>query len=152
PLAFLKSASAKIFTSRVEMATPEAKKCVSSLEAAHGKEDLMNLVRGEGPWQRKVLLVCIGIFIPFACHNLAMTFFAPNLDYWCSRPPNSNLTVEEWKEIGLPPDDRHCSRYALVKVSKRNSLNVSRENETVACDSWEYDDSVYKSTVLGEVS
>ncbi|CAL1299077.1 unnamed protein product [Larinioides sclopetarius] len=132
------------------MAPSVAEKCDSSLEASQEKDDLMNLVRGEGPWQRKILLVCIGIITPFACHNLAMTFFAPNLDYWCARPPNSNLTVEEWKEIGLPPNDRHCSRYALGNVATGNSFNISRKNETVACDSWEYDDSFYKSTVLGE--
>ncbi|XP_055945527.1 organic cation transporter protein-like isoform X1 [Argiope bruennichi] len=134
------------------MAALDKEKCNPFHEAVQGKEDLMNLVRGEGPWQRRILLVCIGIFIPFSCHNLAMTFFAPNLDYWCARPPNSSLTVEEWKEMALPPNDKQCSRYKHWNISKMawNSFSVTMKNETVSCDSWEYDDSVYKSTVLGE--
>lgn len=75
------------------------------------KCDILDLVGGDGPWQRRIFLVLIFIAIPTATHNLAMSFLAPNLDHWCTRPAEAaNLTVEEWRSIGMPPDDQHCSR------------------------------------------
>ncbi|GFV59798.1 organic cation transporter protein [Trichonephila clavipes] len=124
----------------------------ASVKAAEKKEDIMNLVRGEGPWQRKILLVIMLIAVPLASHNLAMSFFAPNLDHWCARPPGSNLSVEEWKDLALPPRDRHCSRYKFIYFTDHGKEFFTNftSSELVPCDSWEYDDSIYVSSVLSE--
>ncbi|GIY86475.1 organic cation transporter protein, partial [Caerostris extrusa] len=120
--------------------------------AAGKKEDVMDLVKGEGPWQRRILVLIIICSIPLASHNLAMSFFAPNIDHWCARPPGSNLSVEEWKRIALPPDDYKCYRYASINYShlQEGYVNNSTGREIVACDSWEYDDSTYINTVLSQ--
>ncbi|GFQ82164.1 organic cation transporter protein [Trichonephila clavata] len=74
------------------------------------EEDIMDFVGGEGPWQRWLFVIIITCSIPDAGHNFAMSFLAPNLDHWCSRPPDFNVSIEEWKAVALPPNDKHCSR------------------------------------------
>ncbi|KAF8778450.1 organic cation transporter protein-like [Argiope bruennichi] len=117
------------------------------------EEDLMDLVGGDGPWQRWLFLVILLCPIPDAAHNMSMSFFAPNIDYWCQRPPDLNISVEEWKTLALPADDQHCSRYKhinLTHIHKKSFYHNDSNNPTIPCDSWEFDDSVYKSTVLGK--
>ncbi|GBM57807.1 Organic cation transporter protein [Araneus ventricosus] len=117
------------------------------------EEDLMDLVGGDGPWQRWLFLVILLCPIPDASHNMSMSFFAPNIDYWCAQPPNINISIEQWKAVALPAEDQHCSRYKFINISDihEESLyhNVSN-SPTISCDSWEYDDSIYTSTVLGK--
>ncbi|GFS73223.1 uncharacterized protein NPIL_426831, partial [Nephila pilipes] len=134
------------------MATKDMEKDSSSPKTAEKKEDIMDLVRGEGPWQRKILLVIMVIAVPLASHNLAMSFYAPNLDHWCARPPDSNLSVKEWKDLALPPKDQHCSRYKVINFTHQGKdyFDNSTIRETISCDSWEYDDSIYISSVLSE--
>ncbi|CAL1275448.1 unnamed protein product [Larinioides sclopetarius] len=123
-----------------------AKKC------SEGEEDLMDLVGGEGPWQRWIFVVGLLSALPDASHNLAMAFFAPSVDHWCSRPLDVNLSVQEWKVTGIPPEDKHCSKYKFLnyrEIQEDQLKNVTFK-ETSKCSSWEYDDSIYKSTVLSE--
>ncbi|GIY89893.1 organic cation transporter protein [Caerostris extrusa] len=90
---------------------------------------------------------------PDSSHNMVMSFYAPNLDHWCSRPADVNVSVEEWKTIALPPDDQSCSRYIFTNFShirEERFKNISINRRTTPCTSWEYDDSVYKSTVLSQ--
>ncbi|GFU28687.1 hypothetical protein NPIL_203211 [Nephila pilipes] len=113
----------------------------------------MDFVGGEGRWQRWIFVVILMCSVPDAGHNFAMSFLAPNLDHWCARPPHLNVSVEEWKAIALPPNDKHCSRYRNLNISdfhQDHFIHNFTKRETVACDSWEYDKSVYRSTVLSE--
>ncbi|CAL1299082.1 unnamed protein product [Larinioides sclopetarius] len=117
------------------------------------EEDLMDLVGGDGPWQRWIFLVILLCPIPDASHNMSMSFFAPNIDYWCARPADINISVEQWKAIALPPEDQHCSKYKFINMSNipEESLYLNNSSgPTITCDSWEYDDSVFASTVLGK--
>lgn len=118
------------------------------------EEDIMDFVGGEGPWQRWLFVIIITCSIPDAGHNFAMSFLAPNLDHWCARTPSFiNVSVEEWKAVALPPDDKHCSRYKYLNISDFHQDHIKHnfaKTETIACDSWEYDNSVYHSTVLSE--
>ncbi|GIY15813.1 organic cation transporter-like protein [Caerostris darwini] len=115
------------------------------------KVDIFDVVGGDGMWQRCIFLLVLFFTIPAATHNLVMSFFAPNLDHWCARPEGSNWTVEEWKAIALP-EDKHCSRYKDVNISFPIDVNTTilRSEETISCDSWEYDTSFYTSTLLNQ--
>ncbi|GBN08608.1 Solute carrier family 22 member 7 [Araneus ventricosus] len=124
-----------------------------SSEKPEEEEDLMDLTGGEGPWQRWIFVVAVLCSFSAASHNMAMSFFAPNLDHWCSRPPGINVSVKEWKAIAIPPDNTHCSRYKFLNytsVQEDQFKNGTLFKEVIGCDSWEYDDSIYKSTVLSQ--
>ncbi|GIY46925.1 organic cation transporter protein [Caerostris darwini] len=129
------------------------KTCPPKKAEDDGQRDLMELVKGHGPWQWRMLTVVIISCMFEGLNNMAMVFFAPNLDHWCARPPDANISVEEWKKIAIPPGDQHCSMYKFFNVSdifEENLQNSSTNRETVTCSSWEYDDSTYQSTVLSE--
>ncbi|GFR14420.1 uncharacterized protein TNCT_530681 [Trichonephila clavata] len=95
------------------MATSDIERNTATSESGE-KEDLMNLVGGDGPWQRWIFVVVVLCSIPDGCHNMAMSFYAPNIDHWCARPTDLNLSVQEWKDAALPPDDQHCSRTGRI--------------------------------------
>ncbi|XP_054718179.1 organic cation transporter protein-like [Uloborus diversus] len=133
--------------------TAEIEKEQPPKEQSRQNGDILDLVGGDGPWQRRIFLVILFCAIPSATHNLSMSFLAPNLDHWCARPAGSNLTVEQWKIIGLPPDDQQCSRYKDINFSLplEEILNTTRSKDNVvACDAWEYDETFYTSTVSSQ--
>ncbi|CAL1299081.1 unnamed protein product [Larinioides sclopetarius] len=114
--------------------------------------DIMDLVGGDGPWQRWIFVVILLCSVPDGNHNMVMSFFAPNLDHWCARPPDVNISIEEWKTLAIPPNDQHCSRYKFINFSHLQEVsdrNIT-DKPTIPCDSWEYDDSVYVSTLLSK--
>ncbi|GFR03279.1 organic cation transporter protein [Trichonephila clavata] len=123
----------------------------SKEDSSAKKVDVFDLVGGDGLWQRCLFLMFLFFAIPSATHNLAMSFYAPNLDHWCARPEDSNWTVEEWKTLALP-EDKHCARYKNINISfpiEENST-IIRSEEVISCDAWEYDTSFYTSTVLSQ--
>ncbi|KAG8185669.1 hypothetical protein JTE90_008939 [Oedothorax gibbosus] len=115
-------------------------------------DDIFDLVGGDGLWQRCIFLVVLFIAIPSATHNLGMSFMAPNLDHWCARPEGSNWTVREWKELALPESDRKCSRYKDINVTfpLDENYTITRSDDVISCDAWEYDNSFYTSTVVNQ--
>ncbi|KAF8771701.1 Organic cation transporter protein like [Argiope bruennichi] len=118
-------------------------------ETGHHQKDLMDLVKGNGPWQWMVCAVVLAVNFPDGANNMSIAFMAPNVDHWCARPPGINMTVEQWKEIALPPNDPHCSRYRYINISLA-SENSSSSRETVPCESWEYDHSIYASSIVSQ--
>ncbi|GBN06938.1 hypothetical protein AVEN_166465-1 [Araneus ventricosus] len=92
-------------------------------DAPEKKLDIFDIVGGDGLWQRCIFLLVLFFSIPAGTHNLVMSFFAPNMDYWCARPEGSNWTVDEWKSIGLPEDDKQCSRSVVHKCLLINSTS-----------------------------
>ncbi|XP_035226184.1 organic cation transporter protein-like isoform X2 [Stegodyphus dumicola] len=115
------------------------------------KSDILDVVGGNGPWQRRIFLIILLFVIPDATHNFSISFLAPNLDHWCARPSGVNISVEEWKRIALPPNDYHCSKYKDINLTLlEEDLNVTRSNELVKCDAWEYDETFYTSTLLSQ--
>ncbi|GFQ89812.1 hypothetical protein TNCT_699861, partial [Trichonephila clavata] len=114
----------------------------------------MDLVKGEGPWQRWMFVIIFLYAIPDGSHNMVMAFFTPEVDHWCARPSNVNISVEKWKTVALPPNDKQCSRYKFFNQSNIYKGEIENNNvtnkEIETCDSWEYDHSFYASTVVTE--
>ncbi|GBM57800.1 hypothetical protein AVEN_262571-1 [Araneus ventricosus] len=134
------------------MAASDEERNDSSVTKNEKEEDIMDLVGGDGPWQRWIFMVTLLCCVPDGNHNMVMSFFAPNLDHWCARPPDVNISIKEWKTIALPPNDQHCSRYKFINFSHINEVadqNIT-DRPTIPCDSWEYDDTVYVSTLLSK--
>ncbi|CAL1299090.1 unnamed protein product [Larinioides sclopetarius] len=116
-------------------------------------DDLMDLVGGNGSWQKWIFLVILLCTVSDANQNMSMSFYAPNIDHWCARPSDINISVEQWKAVALPPDDQHCSKYKFINITNIHEVSLylnTSDNPVITCDSWEYDDSVFTSTVLGK--
>ncbi|XP_042898838.1 organic cation transporter protein isoform X2 [Parasteatoda tepidariorum] len=130
----------------------------STVSKNEARGNSLDLFLGNGPWQRLIFLASFICFIPFTYHNLAMTFIAPNVDHWCSRPPDVNITIDEWKLTALPKEDTKCSRYKFVHTLNSTityaNFTTGRRNITshtiVSCESWEYDHSVYSSSIVNK--
>ncbi|XP_076371650.1 organic cation transporter protein-like [Tachypleus tridentatus] len=114
-------------------------------------KEITDVIGGYGPWQRRLFIIFVlASFVP-AWHNLVIAFFAPNIDYWCSRPSSfSNLTVEQWKNKSIPIEKKngeifysHCERYD-------NYDRIETNLTTTKCDTWEYDKSFYEATIIDE--
>ncbi|XP_037519728.1 organic cation transporter protein [Rhipicephalus sanguineus] len=112
------------------------------------KVELTSIFGAYGPFQRIVFLFAVTISMFGAYHNLIITAVAPKIDHWCARPPGAgfdNLTNDEWKQLAIPKEMRqgaehysHCEEYDF------------ETNTTVRCNSWEYDHSHYKRTVVDQ--
>ncbi|GBM74199.1 hypothetical protein AVEN_104819-1 [Araneus ventricosus] len=123
----------------------------SKEEPPQTNDVILDIIGHDGLWQRWIFLWMLLAAMTVSWHYMPMSFYAPNLDYWCSRPDDSNRTVDEWKNVALP-EDKRCSRFknqSTLYLMDDNSTNLSA-GEVVSCDSWEYDTSFYSSTVLSQ--
>lgn len=57
-------------------------------ESAGNVQNVSDIVGSWGRWQRNVFIF---FFIGAMCscwHSLSLSFYAPNIDYWCTSNPN----------------------------------------------------------------
>ncbi|XP_076336280.1 organic cation transporter protein-like isoform X2 [Tachypleus tridentatus] len=117
-------------------------------------KELVDIIGHFGPWQTRILLLSTCLLIPHVWHVMGIVFFAPNIDYWCKRPfEYSNFTNDQWKALAIPLDPKttdnatysHCFMY-----KKFNNSSVEKDDSVLKCSSWEYDRSLYKSTIIEE--
>ncbi|RWS14788.1 organic cation transporter protein-like isoform X1 [Dinothrombium tinctorium] len=88
-----------------------------------------------GRWQA-VLFIFFFIGAAFsAYHSLGLTFYAPNIVYWCARPTNyQNTSTEEWAklaknnetlqcyEVNTPKFDLTCDRAWLASLTQSSYM------------------------------
>lgn len=108
--------------------------------------DLVDLVGGYGRWQRDIFILIFFAAFPNSWQNMAVSFFAPEVDHWCARSPNLNISVEVWKNTSIPLEVingnyKHSS--CLVYANQYR-------NKTKECNKWEYDTSVFTSTIINQ--
>ncbi|KAG1691497.1 Organic cation transporter protein [Nymphon striatum] len=100
--------------------------------------------------------------------NVAMPFYAPSIDHWCSKPDHlEELSTELWKNYSLPSEEteggKHtyssCKQYDIdyknISVAEYVSFmnNFKSGNRTVSeksCSSWAYDKSFWKETIVSD--
>ncbi|XP_067125310.1 organic cation transporter protein-like isoform X2 [Centruroides vittatus] len=122
----------------------------NELQETKKYEDFIDLIGGFRKWQKMLTLILVCTCFTSAINNMNWPFLAPRIDYWCARPPKYfNLSVEEWKNISAPTEIKkgktvhsQCQVYDL----DRKSENLSK----IPCSSWEYDHSVFKSSIIGK--
>lgn len=92
--------------------------------------DMFEVIGSFGPWQRRIFIIFFIINIAGMWQNLAMTFFAPHMDFRCAEPVSGdgNRTVF----------DNRCD------------ASADGENGSVPCTKWEYDMSFYSQTIVSE--
>ncbi|XP_061606957.1 organic cation/carnitine transporter 2-like [Phyllopteryx taeniolatus] len=114
-----------------------------------------------GPFQRRLsLLLCITL-IPNGYGSLVVVFLADTPAHRCLVPAHGPNLTDEWRNASIPLEEdgrpTECSRYRLdtlrvyseagVLPSDVNLTAVPREG---CLDGWEYDRSVYASTIVSE--
>ncbi|CAL1262989.1 unnamed protein product, partial [Larinioides sclopetarius] len=128
---------------------PSKPQLISTEESSEKEPDIFDVVGSDGLWQRLMFSWKFCFAIPTAFHYMVMTFLAPDIDYWCSKPAAVNWTLNEWKIRGLT-EDKHCYRYQDITKSYPIGNLTLPATDIVTCDSWEYDTSFYTSTVISQ--
>jgi len=99
-----------------------------------------------GPWQRNKIFL-LGLFLSFgAWPVLNLSFMNSDVNYWCSKPTNMSLTKEMWREISGEAEDQ-CS---VGTVTWDEGIPRYDNNSMAACSSWEYDKTVFTSTITSD--
>ncbi|XP_055944010.1 organic cation transporter protein-like [Argiope bruennichi] len=122
-------------------------------------KDYTDIIGGHGWFQFSILIFCFFCAAPHCMHDFSITFFAPNIDYWCARPEEvleSNISAEKWKNSSIPvtknrnglDEYNHCTFYNSSIVN--GSLYHRNDSDAIRCNSWEYDHSSYKRTIIDE--
>lgn len=135
-----------------EPTTSETSSTVSS--SFHKQQvEVSDIIGGYGPWQRDIFVLLFLASIPSAWHNLQMTFMAPSgVEYWCARPQNLNVSVDEWRNLSVPPSHLQVdSRCYVVPYWRFPSNETVHESDLLKCTTWEYNTSFYPSTIINEV-
>jgi hypothetical protein len=128
-------------------------------EKEAGDSDVVQACMGNfGRWQLWVCL-CISIVkFPVAWHALGIVFLAPPVESWCRKPEAlQNLTDEQWRNMSQPPALSGSEGFESCTIYDRNYTvgpynGTSSNNDTVTCDAWDYDRSVFKETIVSQVS
>ncbi|KAG1652164.1 Organic cation transporter protein [Nymphon striatum] len=122
-----------------------------------------------GWWQRLAIigLGLVNLLIPG--QNLAMPFYAPQVDHWCSKPSDlQNLSTNVWRNYSLPTDKsmKEKTTYSSCKMFDIDYDNVSvadyasfmanlkDQNKTISvksCSSWSYNKSEWRETIVFDV-
>ncbi|XP_054907316.1 organic cation/carnitine transporter 2-like isoform X2 [Poeciliopsis prolifica] len=123
-----------------------------------------------GEWgrfhQRAFLLLCLS-FVPNGLTALSVVFLADTPDHRCALPAHLNLSAA-WRNSSIPLEEdasrggalvpSKCSRYKveyLLNYTERGLLpgldvNLSNVPKESCLDGWEFDHSVYESTIVSE--
>ncbi|XP_077523456.1 organic cation transporter protein-like [Amblyomma americanum] len=109
-------------------------------------------VRSSGPYahgsfQQRMLIFGIAAMVALICHSQSFALISGPVDHWCKPPPQfSHLSVETWKNVGIPLDEKggYSQCYAYVHPTLGNS---SGPTETFACNAWDYDQGLARRTV-----
>ncbi len=120
-----------------------------------------------GRFQREVFfLLCLTI-TPHGLAGLSIVFIADTPPHRCLIPAHVNLT-DAWKNSSIPLEEdsnsgalvpSKCFRYRLEDVRNFSDMglvpgvdvNMSNVATESCLDGWEYDNSVYTSTIVSEV-
>src|ERR1700733_5012454 len=96
-----------------------------------------------GKWQRNITFFALSISIFSAFNNLAVSFYAPDVKYYCA----DNDT-----DIGI---NFVSDKYYLLLFRKITIIVIlnTQQNETIdgckhGCKNWHFDKSVFTSTII----
>ncbi|GFT10802.1 organic cation transporter protein [Nephila pilipes] len=114
------------------MTSPESMDCQVSAKLL-AKMDMFEAIGSFGPWQRRVFFIFFYINIVGIWQNLAITFFAPNMDFRCVEP-----AIQKDNETNGTLYNNFCE------------VPLSEANDSTPCTKWEYDTSYFSQTIVSE--
>ncbi|KAH9360357.1 hypothetical protein HPB48_003552 [Haemaphysalis longicornis] len=120
--------------------------------------DILDVLGGFGVYHVLIVILVVLRAFPTAWTNMMTPIVAPDMDHWCARPENASseiakMSAEEWKSWAVPEATagRGFARCQVYRVFQAvNGSWVVDRNETLVCDRWEYDTSVYENTIVNE--
>lgn len=121
-----------------------------------GPCDISDIYGRYGVWQKKLFAFAFFTSLLSSWNNLAMTFFAPDIDYWCAPPlhlqvENDTLSSEEWLRTGVPWENldghAHHSRCLMYDTT---SMNTTNNRSSVECSEWVFNKTESHSTVVDQ--
>ena len=130
-------------------------------------ERLLERIGGFGAFQKRTFLLTTFMCVVSAFNSLGYIFWAERPDHWCEvpQPPQlSNLSLSQWKHLVIPTDSdgafSHCTYRAvnwsiLMPYDVLDNTNFSAVDghvELRQCDSWQFDETQYKNTIVTDVS
>ncbi|KAK8784598.1 hypothetical protein V5799_009034 [Amblyomma americanum] len=99
---------------------------------------------GYGNFQKGMLIFAVLTVWVMHAHTLAFPLISSDLDHWCKRPRDVNISAEAWKSMAIPVEDNgqrsRCTAYA--SPYDLNGTTVVR------CDQWDYDVEVAHTTIV----
>ncbi|KAG0433611.1 hypothetical protein HPB47_019756, partial [Ixodes persulcatus] len=118
--------------------------------------DIVDVIGKFGTYHALIVLLIMLRAVPTGWTNMITPLIAPKMDHWCARPPElllANFSDHEWKALAVPlTEDGSFAKCEMYLVTTGKALiNVDR-NVTVACQSWEYNTSVYEKTIVNQES
>ena len=94
--------------------------------------DVSDITGDWGPWQRNIFLFLFTGAIFSAFHGLGVTFYAPDIEFWCSDDAEN-----------VDPDESIWS-------NSTDQCKLQIDGTTVKCNQWSYDKSFYQSSIISE--
>ncbi|XP_077448472.1 organic cation/carnitine transporter 2-like [Stigmatopora argus] len=131
------------------------------MDGAHDYEADTAFLGDWGPFQRRLcLLLCITM-IPNGYGSLVVIFVADTPSHRCLVPMGALNLTPEWRRASVPTEEdgrpAECSRYRLDLIrtyseagAPPSDVNLSAVPREGCLDGWEYDRSVYVSTIVSE--
>ncbi|XP_065292572.2 solute carrier family 22 member 6-B-like [Dermacentor albipictus] len=90
---------------------------------------------GNGLFQKGIAFVTVVSVLAVHCHTQTFPLVAGDVDHWCRKPADVNMSMDAWKNATVPlePDGRfsRCSVY-----DRHGDPNST---QTVQCLEWDYD-------------
>lgn len=127
-------------------------------------EDILLEVGDSGRYQKQLILFFLlpyALLIPLFTMNIFFMLSVPQ--HWCSVPEvlNSNLTIEQQRQLISPPDKPECHPYCetclMYDINYTDYLSlgiysIPNDTTTRPCNNgWEYDKTNFESTVATQV-
>ena len=127
-------------------------------------EELLKIVGEIGPYQMMVFFVTAVFVLETPCYNMGMVFLGAMPDHYCKIPALESMNISEdvLKNATIPFEG---SQYSKCQMYQRNYTNWTTQDvieaamsdkqslQIIPCtDGWNYDDSIYKSTIVTQVS
>nr|CAD7587852.1 unnamed protein product [Timema genevievae] len=123
------------------------------------EDDPVSQAVGEfGRWQLQLTFLLSLFNVPCTFHIFAVTFQAPVVDFWCTRPPGfTEMDVPTWRNMshsvvlsqnGTPEYDA-C---AVWDMDYNNTAinNVATTNITRLCTDWEFSREEFGDTIISQ--
>ncbi|KAH7954493.1 hypothetical protein HPB49_019160 [Dermacentor silvarum] len=99
---------------------------------------------GHGLFQKGIAFVTAVSVLAVHCHTQMFTLVAGDVDHWCRKPADVNMSVAAWKNATVPlePDGRFSRCSVYDRPGDPNST------ETVHCLEWDYDPKRAEETLV----
>ncbi|KAA0188903.1 hypothetical protein HAZT_HAZT006270 [Hyalella azteca] len=123
-------------------------------------EDLLSQV-DSGPWTWMVFALCSVWGLFGAMQAVSVVFLTPAVAHWChvNELHNTSWTMDQIKNISIPWNtetssysscSQYSKNYSALSVLPYEQALVYNVTSTSPCRAWDYDTSVFRSTVVSE--